>query len=105
MYSTVLSDGRLIRGRPALLEKWRTAWVKRNEPKRPIPTVAADAFDKTVYNDKYSNITNRHEGTTPIAKWDVNGRGIGDTYPITRHAFFWQVAAEVYESEMHARHR
>jgi hypothetical protein len=51
-----------------------TAWDKRNETKHPIPTVAADAFDKTVYNDKYSNVTNRHEGTAPIEKWDVNGR-------------------------------
>ena len=94
-----------------------TAWDKRNETKHPIPTVAADAFDKTVYNDKYSNITNRHEGTVPIEKWDVNGRLrlkfkrtlcyriVGVAYFITRREIFYKVAAELDDCEMHAHCR
>ena len=115
LYSIVLSDGRLIRGRPALLEKWMTAWDKRNETKHPIPTVAADAFDKTVYNDKYSNITNRHEGTVPIEKWGRERsfiikrtlcyRIIGVAYFITRREIFYKVAAELDDCKMHAHCR
>jgi hypothetical protein len=85
------------------------AWDKRNRKSHPIPTVAADAFDKTVYNDKYSNITNRHEGTTPIEKWDVNGRLslngryyriIGVAYSITGRDIWYRVAAELDDDEI-----